>query len=102
MRVGVKFCGNCNPRINTPELAGALAAAAPEITFIRWDDQAGYAVLLVLNSCQVGCATQPPFAGPCIIVTSDSVQRWPVPEHQLAGAVLEALRASAGSNGRAK
>lgn len=96
MKIGFKFCGNCNPRINAPELLGALAAAAIEATFVRWDDRDGYDVLLLLNSCQVGCATRPPFAGPSILVTSDGVQRWPVPEHQLVIAVLDALKACAG------
>lgn len=91
MRVGVKFCGNCNPRINMPELAGTLAAAAAEARFVRWDDQSGYDILLVLNSCQVGCATRPPFKGPCVFVTSESVDRWPVYEHQLVATVLHAL-----------
>lgn len=70
-----------------------MAAAAMEATFVRWDDREGYDVLLVLNSCQVGCATLPSFEGPCVLVTSDSVQRWPVPEHQLIPAVLNALKA---------
>ena len=94
MRIGVKFCGNCNPRLDMPELLTALAAeaAAEGVHFVRWDDPGGYEVLLVLNSCQVGCATLPEFTGPHIVVTSESVRNWPVREEDLPAAILDAIR----------
>ena len=94
MRIGVKFCGNCNPRLDMPELFKSLAAEvkAEELNFVRWDDSDGYEVLLVLNSCQVGCATLPEFTGTCIIVTNESVQNWPVREEDLPAAILNAIR----------
>lgn len=94
MRIGVKFCGNCNPRLDTAKLAGLLAAEAGELHFVRWDDPAGWEVLLVLNSCQVGCATLPDFAGSCIFVTNESVQHWPVREEDMPAAIVDAIRAT--------
>ncbi len=92
MRVGVKYCGNCNPQIDTPALLRDLQALAEEIDFVGWDGTGGYEVLLVINGCQVGCATRPAFDGPCIDVTSEEIRRWPVPRSELAGAVLAALK----------
>lgn len=91
MRVGVKFCGNCNPRFDAPELIKSLANIE-ECKFVRWDDLSGYEVLLVFSSCQVGCATRPSFEGPCIVATSESVQRRPVQEHEIPAALMKLLR----------
>ncbi len=92
MRIGVKFCGNCNPRLDTPELVRLLATESGELEFVRWDDRNGYAVLLVLNSCQIGCATFPNFAGPCIVVTNECVQHYPVREADMPAAIVNAIR----------
>lgn len=91
MRVGVKFCGNCNPYVDMPALAGDLAAQAEGVTFVCWED-ADYDVLLVLSSCSCDCATRPPFAGPVIIATSEAVDRWPVAAEELPAAILAALK----------
>lgn len=91
MRVGVKFCGNCNPYIDMPALVGDMAAQAAGVTFVRWED-AGYDVLLVLSSCGCDCATRPPFAGPVIIATSEAVDRWPVAAEELPAAILATLK----------
>jgi len=95
MRVGVKFCGNCNPCVDAPALVKELGLTLTEYEFVRWNDPDGYEVLLILNSCPVGCATKPVFDGPCIIATSESVQRWPVPKCELGAAVGKLLKAFA-------
>ena len=93
MRVGIKYCGNCNPRIDAPGIIKKLASAEDAPAFVRWSDPVGYDVLLIFSSCQVGCASHPPFDGPVIVATSESIQRQPVEERQLADALMKELRA---------
>ena len=91
MKVGVKFCGNCNPQVDMPELFKRSLAQVVGITFVHWDDDKEYDVLLVLCSCPVDCATRPSFAGPVIVATSEAVDRWPVTEEELSAAIRAAL-----------
>lgn len=89
MKVGVKFCGNCNPHVDMPELVQDMAAKAPGITFVRWDDE--YDILLILGGCPADCASRPPFGGPIVVATSEAVDRWPVAKAGLPAAILAAL-----------
>lgn len=91
MRVGVKFCGNCNPSVDMPALVRELAARAEGVTFVRWDDES-YELLLILSACRCDCATRPPFAGPVVVATSEAVDLWPVAEDILPDAILAALK----------
>jgi hypothetical protein len=91
MKVGVKFCGNCNPQVDMPELFKRSIAQGLEVTFVRWDNDKEYDVLLVLSSCPVDCATRPSFAGPVIVATSEAVDRWPTTEDELPTAIRAAL-----------
>jgi hypothetical protein len=72
IKIGIKFCGNCNPHIDTVELSEMLKNYFKEIQFVNWD-AGDYSILLVLNSCTVGCATHPNFSGPKIITKNDSI-----------------------------
>jgi len=90
MTVGVKFCGNCNPQFDAERLLKTVEAGAPELDFVHWDGQA-YGVLLVVNSCPVGCATIPEHSVPMVMVTSDAVDGRPVAADELPAAVVQAL-----------
>ncbi len=72
IRIGIKFCGNCNPYVDTIELLDKLKSHYKKMEFVKWDEE-DYLILLILNSCPVGCATHPDFSGPTIIVKSDSI-----------------------------
>lgn len=91
MKVGVKFCGNCNPYIDTPAVLQELAAKAPDLEFVHWE-QPDYEVLLILNACPVGCSSRPSFLGPQVVVAGDCVDYWPVAENELLPRILRALR----------
>ena len=97
VRIGVKFCGNCNPHYDMPGLVTALAARADGLTFVR-ADEGDYDVLFILNSCGIACATRPPFGGRVVAITSESVDNWPVTEEELPTAVLGALQAAVQSD----
>ncbi|WP_371380467.1 hypothetical protein [Sporomusa aerivorans] len=91
VKIGVKFCGNCNPHYDMPGLVTELAAQVDGLTFGRWD-KGEYDILLVLNSCSIGCATRLLFGGRVIVVTSESVDHWPVTKEELPNVVLVALQ----------
>jgi hypothetical protein len=92
MRVGVKFCGSCNPMINTGALLRDLKARSDSVEFVGWADE-GYDVLLILSGCEKDCATRPPFTGPLVVATNAGVNRWPVPASDIPSAILAALEA---------
>ena len=66
-RIGVKFCGNCQPRRDMVELYKRLKAETPDLTFVSWSEPE-YAALLVLQACDAACAAMPPFTGPTVEV----------------------------------
>jgi hypothetical protein len=92
MRVGVKFCGNCNPLADLRAVMQELSAQANDVAFVAWDDDE-YDVLLILSSCSRDCATRPAFAGPLIEATDASINGWPVATADLPAAILAILRA---------
>lgn len=53
VKIGVKFCGNCNPHYDMPGLVTELAAQVDGLTFGRWD-KGEYDILLVLNRLRHG------------------------------------------------
>ena len=95
MRVGVKFCGNCNPLVDMGAVLRELSALSSDVTFVPWNN-GNYVVLLVLSSCGRDCATRPAFAGPVIEVADLTVDRWPVAAEQLPAAIMAAIRARSG------
>lgn len=95
IRVGVKFCGNCRPHYDAMALYHALERALPGFAFAPWAQCAAPQILLVLNSCPVGCATRPAFGGPVVVVTADSVNAWPTGTDKLPAATQAALLAAA-------
>jgi hypothetical protein len=90
-RIGVKFCGNCQPRRDMPALYQALCRAR-DLVFVSWSDPA-YDMLLILQACDAACATIPDFAGPKVEVIASSLD---FVEHEdddaLLAAVLAVLR----------
>ena len=97
--IGVKFCGNCQPRRDMVELYGLLKTQASDLDFTHWEKQ-GYAALLVLQACDAVCATLPPFDGPkveVVISTLDFTEYENTDD--LVQATLTALRRAARSGG---
>ena len=93
--IGVKFCGNCQPRRDMVELYGLLKAGAHDLEFVRWSDP-DYAALLVLQACDAACAEMPPFAGPKVevVVSTLNFQEYEQTD-ELVAAVLTSLRMAA-------
>lgn len=94
--IAVKYCGHCKPWLNMVQFVQAVAQAAPEWKFAAWDGERPADILLVLNACPAGCAKIPPFGGPAMVVTPNSVDCWPVSPEELLSAVMARLESVAG------
>lgn len=90
IRIGVKFCGNCNPYVDTIGLLDKLKNYYKEMEFVKWYEE-DYRILLILNSCPVGCATHPNFSGSTIIIKSDSIDCEPVLPEDLFDKMIIAI-----------
>lgn len=91
--VAIKLCGHCSPRRDMMELAVELKGSAEEVSFEYYSEcHCDADILLILNACESACAERPPFDGPVIIVTPETVDRWPVENRLLADTVLRRIR----------
>ncbi|MEW6424781.1 MAG: hypothetical protein AB1523_08555 [Bacillota bacterium] len=89
--VGVKFCGHCNPQVDTPGLLQKVQARLPQVRFTGWEEEPKDA-LLVLNGCPTGCATRPEFKGPVVVVAGNSVDCNYVSAGDLLTSIVAKLR----------
>lgn len=100
LTVGVKFCGNCNPQIDTAGLLTKLKKS--RYSFVPWSES-NYHVLLILSACPTDCATRPPFYGPVLSVAGGAVDGYCIPERQLPDLICQRLEGFEGAgtdNGR--
>lgn len=97
MRVGVKFCGHCAPRMDMVQLCEALRLQAPELGFHYFVQDPEADVLLILNACQAECASRPTFQGPVIWVSPGTVDHWPTPPEELCSSILKRIQEVSGS-----
>jgi len=97
-RIGVKFCGHCNPQVDMTAVLAQVQARALGWSFGRWDED-GYDVLLVLGACPAVCASRPAFAGPAVVAASDAVDGWPVARDRLAAEIVAAVGRHVGRRG---
>lgn len=90
INIGVKFCGNCNPHINTVKLLDDVKNYYNDIRFVKWDEE-DYDLLIILNSCPVGCATHPKFSGNKIIINNDSINCKPFSNEELFNEIIKII-----------
>ncbi|MDK2919931.1 MAG: hypothetical protein PWQ37_2664 [Candidatus Petromonas sp.] len=91
IKVGVKYCGNCNPYIDTQQLFSILQnELQDEIIFTHWEKKP-YDALLILSGCPADCAKRPQFSGPGIVVAGKTVDSFPIPEEQLPQVVKQKI-----------
>jgi hypothetical protein len=99
LRIGVKFCGNCNPHISggdtLRQIKDKAANLLPEAKFVTWDSQ-NLDALLVISGCPVDCATRPEVDCPQVAVAGESVNMSACSADQVAGHVFELLRRNKG------
>lgn len=98
LKVGIKFCGNCNPVINAREiwhqLKEKIEEAEGEIELVSRDDPA-LEILLVISGCPVDCATRPGGEFEELVVAGETVNLSPCPREEIPSRVLAVLRSAA-------
>jgi len=95
-KIGVKYCGNCNPQLNGPELVQELRKLNPALNFTNYSDE-GIDLLLIVSGCSADCATRPDFSGETIVVGGHYLDCFPIEPSQLPAAVSQKLQAKLGS-----
>jgi len=98
-KIGVKFCGNCNPQIDGPELVKELQRLNTDLLFTSYKDE-GIDVLLIVSACPVDCASRPYFQGPTVIVGGYTLDFTPIEPSQFPAALSQELRKRLGHRGK--
>ena len=91
MRVGVKFCGNCNPKVDLVAVFHKMKTMTDQMEFVFYNDPGGFDKLLILSACSADCATRPDFAGPTVVVAGGEVDYWAASFAQMPDVILDAL-----------
>lgn len=87
--LGVKFCGNCNPVIDSMRILVELTRLLAECKFTT--PGPNVAALLILSGCVTDCATRPDFDIDTIVVAGLSVDSLPCSEEQIPDLVAKKL-----------
>ncbi len=89
--VGVKFCGNCNPQINSMEIFAMLRQRFPQYRFVT-GSFAGISCLVIFSGCEVNCATRPEVGDvPVITVAGHTLERVKLSPEELKHQLIRRL-----------
>ena len=95
MKVSVKFCGHCAPRMDMwdlfEELQKACAQIPGGIRFVFYMNDPDADILLVMNACQAACAHVDSFPGKVIKVSPGEIDNWPVLEEDMSELLCKML-----------
>ncbi len=89
-KVGVKYCGHCNPVVEGPLIVAEIQGLSDAFSFVRWDEP-GVNALLILCGCRTGCASRPEFDGPVVTMAGDSLDGRQFSGEQLPKEILRQL-----------
>ncbi|HCX62902.1 hypothetical protein [Sedimentibacter sp.] len=56
MKIGIKYCGGCNPNYNRSEAVSRIVSRYPEIEFEPAKHDTRYDHILIINGCSRSCA----------------------------------------------
>lgn len=59
MKIGLKYCGGCNPNYERGALAARARREFPEHSFAPYDERGAYDLVLVICGCLEECFTFP-------------------------------------------
>jgi hypothetical protein len=96
MKVGVKFCGGCNPYIDRKKVMERVKNMLPpgkyKFEYFDWDDCAAF---IAVNGCSLACVRYPA-SQKVIVVSGFEIEGKQYSEDSLASAVVEKLSALTG------
>ena len=90
MKIGIKYCGGCNPVIDRKRLVKRLMRELPDDYVYEYFNLDDCDIVLVVNGCSLACAEVPAQAN-SIMVAGCTINGWNYPEGVLADKVLEKL-----------
>lgn len=91
LKIGIKYCGNCNPKIDGPALVIKLTDRMPNIVLLSADNS-GRDFLLIVSGCEVDCATRPKqVMEPVIVVAGLTLDSIPYSENELLNELVKKL-----------
>lgn len=90
MKVGVRFCGFCNPHFDVSVLLNKLGALTPGVEYIRWDDM-NVEAYLYLSGCSRACAVRAGVREPKVVVAGTMVDYKFVPLRELPERIRKVL-----------
>lgn len=96
MKIGVKFCGGCNPQINRSRIYKELKRQFPESCGLIRDQNTGlWDVGILLCGCPVACVDADEVRGKArqwIVVGGAMVDLYPVEESGITEEIVEKCR----------
>lgn len=94
VKIGVKFCGSCNPRIHTGEIFRRIRIMVEQksapVAFVS-PDTPGISALLVISGCPHDCAQRPVTPLPEVAVSGENLNLKPCGRERLALFAVEEL-----------
>lgn len=90
-KIGVKYCGHCNPYLDGPDLIKELQRLNLDLIFTTYD-AGNIDLLLIISACQADCATRPDYEDERIIVGGHTIDFAPVSPDQLPAVLSRKLR----------
>lgn len=90
MKIGIKYCGGCNPVIDRKRLVKRLMQELPDDYVYEHFNLDDCDIVLLVNGCSLGCAEAPAEAD-IITVAGCTIDGWTYPENELADRVLARL-----------
>lgn len=91
LRVGVKYCGHCNPTVEGTQVIDQIRTLDSEVRFVAWDD-ISKDILLIFSGCATDCVNKPEFSGPVVHVAGYSLEHKRVLPEKFPASILNAIR----------
>ena len=92
-KIGVKYCGGCNPQINRSKIVREIKANAPGFAgVIPADTPEPWAIGIMMCACPFACVDTPDvrkLARDWIVVSGSMVDRYPVEESEISERAVE-------------
>lgn len=90
-KVGVKYCGNCNPRIDSRAILRELEEALGGTFEFMSSGEKDLDGLIIFCGCPCACATPPVYDGPTIRVAGEIVDTKVCDKDRLTAIIQERL-----------
>jgi hypothetical protein len=92
MKVGIKYCGGCNPMIDRKRLVKQVMQKLAENCSYEFFNFEDCDVVLAVNGCSLACA-EVPSGKDIVTVAGPAIDGWNYSENMLVDKVVEKLRA---------